>query len=68
MPSIPLSKMDSALTLAEAAKKIPGRPSKDTLRRWIYKGLQSGAKLDAFKIGGVIYHDRGSDRAILRRP
>lgn len=50
-----LSQAEAALSLTEAAKRIPGRPSKDTIRRWISKGLASGAKLEAFRSGGALF-------------
>lgn len=40
------------LTIAEAAKRIPGRPSVCTMWRWWRKGLRGGVKLRSVAIGG----------------
>lgn len=55
MSNRPLKEMQGALPLSQAAKLIPGRPSQDTLRRWIHKGIRGGVKLDAFRVGGAIF-------------
>jgi len=39
------------ITLAEAAKRLPGRPHVSTLHRWRTRGLH-GVKLRTTKIGG----------------
>lgn len=48
--------MDGLLTLAEAAKLIPGRNGRKihvkSLRRWIVAGVR-GARLQAVRVGGV---------------
>ena len=46
----PNTNSKTILTLAQAAKLIPHRPSANTLWRWSTKGLQ-GVKLQTFKVG-----------------
>jgi hypothetical protein len=53
--NLDIKRAQSALSLSEAAKRIPGRPSTDTLRRWINKGLSGGVKLEAFRSGGALF-------------
>lgn len=38
------------LTLAQAAKLIPGRPSIPTVARWIYRGYK-GVRLESWRSG-----------------
>lgn len=42
---------ESLLTVAEAAKTLPGRPHVATVWRWIYKGCR-GVKLATICVGG----------------
>ena len=53
--NLDINRAQSALSLSEAAKRIPGRPSRDTLRRWINKGLRGGVKLAGFRSGGAFF-------------
>ena len=42
--------------LCEAQKHIPGRPSRQTLWRWVQRGLRGGTvKLETIKVGGLRY-------------
>ena len=50
--------MNELLTLSEAAKAIPGKPSLVTLWRWVHKGVKNGARLRAIRIGGRRYIPR----------
>lgn len=51
MLNLALPEASEALSLAEASKLIPGRPSIQTMRRWIGRGLANGAKLESFRVG-----------------
>lgn len=44
---------EKPLTLSEAAKIIPGRPCKNTLRRWCHRGFR-GIKLRSFYSGNAL--------------
>ena len=42
--------------LCEAQQHIPGRPSRQTLWRWVQRGLRGGTvKLSTIKVGGIRY-------------
>ena len=45
---------ETLITLAEAAKLIPGRPSACSIWRWRTRGVK-GRKLECVKIGGRAY-------------
>ncbi len=47
------------VTLAEAARLLPGRPHLCTLYRWVARGV-GGVKLEAVKVGGRTYTSRES--------
>jgi hypothetical protein len=47
------------LTIAEAARELPGRPHVSTLWRWIQRGCR-GVRLEAILIGGIRYTSRES--------
>lgn len=42
------------LSLVEATKVIPGRPSLPTVHRWTHRGVR-GVKLWSYRVGGRIY-------------
>lgn len=44
---------EEPLTLAEATRIIPGRPHKNTLRRWCHSGVR-GVKLGHFYSGATL--------------
>jgi hypothetical protein len=45
---------ENLLTLAQAAKCLPGRPHLSTLARWA-RGMKDGRRLATVKIGGRVY-------------
>ena len=64
------------LSLAEAAKALPGKVAVSTVWRWATTG-QRGVRLDSLRIGGRIYTSRRalqsfceavSDRAVVEKP
>jgi hypothetical protein len=50
------------ITLAEAAKLIPGERHPATIWRWIHVG-RCGVRLDALDVGGVLYTSREAIQA-----
>lgn len=54
-----------ALTLAEAAALLPGRPHIETVRRWCLKGLAGGVRLEYFRSGGKLFTTRPAIEAFL---
>jgi hypothetical protein len=50
---------EDILSLAEAAKSLPGRPHLSTLVRWA-RGMKDGRRLATVKIGGRVYTSRES--------
>jgi len=53
MATISLS--ENLITLAEAAKHLPGRPHKATIWRWATGGVRGGILLESILSGGVRY-------------
>jgi hypothetical protein len=49
---------ESLITLAEASRLLPGRPSAATLWRWRNRGVAGGRKLETVVIGGRPYTSR----------
>jgi len=47
------------LTIAEAARELPGRPHISTLWRWVQRGCR-GVRLETVLIGGIRYTSRES--------
>lgn len=45
---------ETLLTLADAAKRLPNRPSLCTLWRWRKRGVR-GRRLESVTIGGLVY-------------
>lgn len=45
---------EKLMTLAEAARTLPGRPHAGTLARWRARGVRN-VKLEAMRIGGIWY-------------
>ena len=50
---IDLSK-ESLLTVKDARKELPGRPSINTIYRWFWKGVR-GIKLESVRVGGRVF-------------
>ena len=48
---------ESALTLSQASRALPGHPHVSTLHRWMRRGVR-GVRLDAYRIGGRWYTTR----------
>jgi len=49
--------LDEALPFADAARIIPGRPSRMTLHRWTHRGLR-GVRLETLLIANRRYTSR----------
>jgi hypothetical protein len=48
---------ESHITLAEAARLLPGRPHSSTLARWALRGVK-GVRLETVKVGGRRFTSR----------
>lgn len=48
---------ESLLSLADAARALPGRPHASTLWRWRTRGV-AGRKLETVSLGGRVYTSR----------
>jgi len=48
---------EQMLTIADAARELPGRPHISTLWRWIQRGCR-GVKLETILLGGMRYTSR----------
>lgn len=57
---------ESLLTLAQAAKRIPGRPSLRTVWRWCLKGVD-GHRLENVKVGSRRYTSVEAIRRFVER-
>lgn len=65
MPMIDFENED-LLTLAQATKAIPGRPSISTLYRWTQRGIE-GVKLETIKLGGKRFTSKEAIRRFVER-
>lgn len=52
--------MSDLLTLAQAAKELPNRPSASAVYRWCTSGVRGGVKLQSVFVGGRRYVPRGA--------
>jgi hypothetical protein len=43
------------VSLSQASRLIPNRPTASTVHRWVIKGIHGGHKLRSVRIGGRIY-------------
>lgn len=57
---------ESLLTMAEATKAFPNRPSLATLHRWCQKGSR-GVKLESFLIGSYRYTSHEAIQRFIER-
>lgn len=57
---------EQLLTLADAAKLLPGRPSSCAIWRWRTKGVR-GRKLESLSLGGRVYTSREALQRFARQ-
>lgn len=58
--------MNDFLTLSEASREIPGKPSLVTLWRWCSKGVKKGVRLESVCVGGKRMIHRDAIASFLR--
>ena len=46
---------ETLLTVKQARRELPNRPSINTVYRWFWKGVRGGIRLESIRIGGRVY-------------